>query len=59
MSDRKRTIIQWSATVLVLLAVLFALLRSGFFRAISSEAELEAYIARWEPWSQLAFFFVQ
>lgn len=59
LSDRKRTIIQWSVTVLVLLAVLFALLRSGFFKAISSEAELEAYIARWEPWSQLAFFFVQ
>ena len=58
-SDRKRTLIQWSAAGLVLLAVLFALLRSGFFRAISSEAELEAYIARWEPWSQLAFFGVQ
>ena len=59
LSDRKRTIIQWSVTVLVLLLLLVALLRSGFFKAISSEAELEAYIARWEPWSQLAFFGVQ
>jgi len=59
LSDRKRTIIQWSVTILVLLLLLVALLRSGFFKAISSEAELEAYIARWEPWSQLAFFGVQ
>lgn len=59
MSDRKRTIIQWSVTVAVLLAVLLALFRSGFFKAISSEAALEAYIARWEPWSQLAFFGIQ
>ena len=59
MSDRKRTIIQWSVTILVLLLVLLALFRSGFFKAISSEAALEAYIARWEPWSQLAFFGVQ
>ena len=59
LSDRKRTIIQWSVTVLVLLLLLVALLRSGFFKAISSEAELESYIARWEPWSQLAFFGVQ
>ena len=46
-------------TVAVLLAVLLALFRSGFFKAISSEAALEAYIARWEPWSQLAFFGIQ
>lgn len=59
MSDRKRTIIQWTVTVLVLLVVLLGLFRSGFFKAISSEAALEAYIARWEPWSQLAFFGVQ
>lgn len=59
LSEKKRTVIQWSVTVLILLAALFALLRSGFFKAISSEAELEAYIARWEPWSQLAFFGVQ
>ena len=59
MSDRKRTIIQWSVTVAVLLVLLLALFRSGFFKAISSEAALEAYIARWEPWSQLAFFGIQ
>ena len=59
MSDKKRTVIQWSVTVVVLLLVLLALFRSGFFKAISSEAALEAYIARWEPWSQLAFFGIQ
>ena len=48
-----------SVARLVLLLLLVALLRSGYFKAISSEAELEAYIARWEPWSQLAFFGVQ
>lgn len=59
LSDKKRTVIQWSVTVVVLLLVLLALFRSGFFKAISSEAALEAYIARWEPWSQLAFFGIQ
>lgn len=52
--------------ILLLLAVLAAiggcvwgLYRSGFFQAASSEAELEAYIQGFAPWSHLAFFGVQ
>lgn len=59
MSERRRTIIQWTAAVVVLLLVLLGLWRSGFFDAISSEQALEAYIEDCAPWSHLAFFGVQ
>jgi len=59
LSDRRRTIIQWSAAVVVLLLVLLGLWQSGFFKAISSEEALEAYIQDCAPWSHLAFFGVQ
>ena len=59
MSERGRMIMQWSVTIVILALVLLALLHSGFFKAISSEAALEAYIQDCAPWSHLAFFGVQ
>lgn len=59
MSDCRRTIIQWTAAVVILLLVLLSLWQSGFFRAISSETALRAYIEDCAPWSHLAFFGVQ
>lgn len=59
MTDRRRTILQWSLTVVILGLILLALWRSGFFEVISSEEALQAYIEDCAPWSHLAFFGVQ
>ena len=59
MDEKRRAALQWGGTILLLGVVLALLWRSGFFEAVSSQKNLEAFISRWAPWSHLAFFGVQ
>lgn len=59
MSERKRTILLWILTILILAGVVAVLAGTGFFEAISSQEKLEAYIRASTPWSHLVFFAVQ
>ena len=59
MKTRTRTLLLWSATLVILALVLWGLYASGFFQALSSRSALTAYIERCAPWSHLAFFGIQ
>ena len=47
------------AVLAVLAACIWGLYRTGFFQAVRSEADLEAYIQGFAPWSHLAYFGIQ
>ena len=59
MGEKRRTILQWAVTLLLLGLLLLALYQSGFFRVLSSQERLEAYIRDSAPWSHLVFLGIQ
>ena len=59
MNQRRKTIILWTVTVLLLGGCLLILYTSGFFEAASSEEGIKAYIEASAPWSHLTYFFLQ
>lgn len=59
MSERRRQVLLWALTAVILGGSLAALWRTGFFEAAGTRQGLESYIDRCAPWSYLAFFAVQ
>ena len=59
MSERNRTILLWILAAAILAAIFAALCSTGFFQALSSPEQLEAYIQASTPWSHLVFFTLQ
>lgn len=59
MSERRRQVLLWTLTAVILGGSLAALWRTGFFEAACTQQGLESYIDRCAPWSYLVFFAVQ
>ena len=49
----------WIILLLVVLAVLILLWRTGFFAAIGSLEAMKAYVEAFAPYSHIAFFLIQ
>ena len=59
MRARRIKIILLAVVLAILGACLWGLYHTGFFQAAGSEADLEAYIQGFAPWSHLAYFGIQ
>lgn len=59
MSERIKTILLWTAAVVLLGCCILALYLTGFFEAATSAENIKAYIEHSAPWSHLVFFFLQ
>lgn len=59
MSERRRQVLLWTLTAVILGGSLAALWCTGFFEAACTQQGLESYIDRCAPWSYLVFFAVQ
>lgn len=59
MNQRVKTILLWSAAVILIGGCVLAMYLTGFFQAVSTPEKIEAYIEASAPWSQLVFFFLQ
>lgn len=59
MNERIKTILLWTATVLLLGGCVLGLYLTGFFEAATSAESIKAYIEHSAPWSHLVFFFLQ
>ncbi len=56
---KKRRIVYLLLCILLVAVLAVALSQSGFFESVDSVEDLQAYISRWAPFSQLVFFGIQ
>lgn len=59
MQSRVKQAVLWIFTIALLGSCLYALYATGFFETLHSKEAMEAYIAKFSPWSHLMYFIIQ
>ena len=59
MQPRVKQALLWLFTIALLGGCVYALYATGFFESLHSKQAMEAYIAKFSPWSHLMYFLIQ